>query len=290
MIRKNIGKLFVIIAVLVMLYPFISRYELSGMNKELAHNYYKTDVTEEEKKTKDDAKEEYNTSLLYGAFNAQGEVESLKLPKSKLLSKELEPIGVLYIPRIEEDIPVYMGTTDDVLTIGVGIVENTSIPGGMGTNSVISGHRGTHNGNFFLHLDDMEIGDNIYYVSDGEILKYTVYDTDIVQPDEASKLEVDPLKDKMTLLTCTPYLINTERLLIYGERAPLTEADKELFADKFSNEKKDNVDIKAMEKRAKIKVAIEMGVAFLILTTAFVVVPIMLNKKQEEDDNKKQEN
>ena len=254
------------------------------MNKELAHNYYKTDVTEEEKKTKEDAKEEYNTSLLYGAFNAQGEVESLKLPKSKLLSKELEPIGVLYIPRIEEDIPVYMGTTDDVLTIGVGIVENTSIPGGVGTNSVISGHRGTHNGNFFLHLDDMEIGDDIYYVSDGEILKYTVYETDIVQPDEASKLEIDPLKDKMTLLTCTPYLINTERLLIYGERAELTEEDRELFVDKFSDEKKDDVDIKAMEQRAKIKVAVTMGVSFMILATAFIIVPVMLDKKKEDKE------
>lgn len=288
MTKKIIGRLCIIIALLVILYPFISRHQLSSMNKELAHNYYKTDVTEEEKKTKEDAKEEYNTSLLYGAFNAQGEVASLKLPKSKLLSKELEPIGVLYIPRIEEDIPVYMGTTDDVLTIGVGIVENTSIPGGVGTNSVISGHRGTHNGNFFLHLDDMEIGDDIYYVSDGEILKYTVYETDIVQPDEASKLEIDPLKDKMTLLTCTPYLINTERLLIYGERAELTEEDRELFVDKFSDEKKDDVDIKAMEQRGKIKVAITMGVSFVILATAFILVPVMLNRKKEdkaEEDN-----
>lgn len=284
MTKKIIGRLCIIIALLVILYPFISRHQLSSMNKELAHNYYKTDVTEEEKKTKEDAKEEYNTSLLYGAFNAQGEVESLKLPKSKLLSKELEPIGVLYIPRIEEDIPVYMGTTDDVLTIGVGIVENTSIPGGVGTNSVISGHRGTHNGNFFLHLDDMEIGDDIYYVSDGEILKYTVYETDIVQPDEASKLEIDPLKDKMTLLTCTPYLINTERLLIYGERAELTEEDRELFVDKFSDEKKDDVDIKAMEQRAKIKVAVTMGVSFMILATAFIIVPVMLDKKKEDKE------
>lgn len=286
MLKRNIGKLLIIIAILVMLYPFISRHELSTMNKELSHNYYKTDISDEEKKVKDEAKEEYNTSLLYGAFNAEGEIESLQLPKAKLLSKELEPIGVLYIPRIDEDIPVYLGTTDDVLTIGVGVVENTSIPGGMGTNSVISGHRGTHNGNFFLHLDDMVEGDDIFYVSNGEILKYTVYGTDIVQPDEASKLEVDPLKDKMTLLTCTPYLINTERLLVYAERSTVTEEDKKLFAGKFSNEKQDDIDIQALEKSAKIKIIFQLSASFIILVTAFIIIPTLVNKNKKEESLK----
>lgn len=285
--KKIIGKLFIIVAILVIAYPFISRFELTKMNKNLSHNYYKTDISQEEKAEKDEAKKEYNTSLLYGAFNAEGEVEALSLPKAKLLSQELEPIGVLYIPRIDEDIPVYLGTTDDVLTVGVGIVENTSIPGGMGTNSVISGHRGTHNGNFFLHLDDMVEGDDIFYVSNGDILKYTVYGTDIVQPDEASKLEVDPFKDKMTLLTCTPYLINTERLLIYAERSEVTEEDKELFADKFSDEKQEKVDIKALEEKSNMKIRAYMCGLFVILSVLFILIPFLMTKKKEKEKEEK---
>lgn len=279
--KKVLGKLFVIIAILVIAFPFVSRHELSKMNKDISHNYYKTDISQNKKDEKLKAKDEYNKSLLYGAFNSAGEIESLKLPKAKLLSKDLEPIGVLYIPKLDEDIPVYMGTTDDVLTIGVGIVENTSIPGGIGTNSVISGHRGTHNGDFFLHLDKMENGDNVYYVSDGDILKYTTYKTDIVQPDAVSSINIDPDMDQITLLTCTPYLINTERLLVFTKRSTLTEEDRKLFADKFSNDKQDNVDVKDMEAQANKMITIYMIILLIILVFLIILLPYVLKRNKQ---------
>ena len=174
-----------------------------------------------------------------------------------------------------------MGTTDDVLTIGVGIVENTSIPGGIGTNSVISGHRGTHNGDFFLHLDEMENGDNVYYVSDGDILKYTTYKTDIVQPDAVSSINIDPDMDQITLLTCTPYLINTERLLVFTKRSTLTEDDRKLFADKFSNEKQNNVDVKDMEAQANKMIMIYMVILLIILVFLIILLPYVLKHNKQ---------
>lgn len=130
-----------------------------------------------------------------------------------------EIMAYVEIPKIDVHLPVYHGTSDDVLNNGLGHIEQTSLPvGGMGTNSVITGHRGLPTAKMFRNLNEMEIGDEFYIHSLDEILAYKVFDVVIVPPNDIERLRIDQDKDIVTLITCDPYMINTNRLLVRGER------------------------------------------------------------------------
>ena len=128
-------------------------------------------------------------------------------------------IGYITIDKIKVELPIYHGTSNKVLSKGVGHIEGTSLPiGGLGTHSVLSAHRGLPASKLFTDLDKMEIGDIFYIHILDEVLVYKVDDVLIVKADEVSDIELDGDYDYVTLLTCTPYAINTHRLLVTGKR------------------------------------------------------------------------
>ena len=134
-------------------------------------------------------------------------------------------MGYVEIPSISVRLPIYHGESEDVLTKGASHLEHTSFPiGGESTHACISAHCGYPTQKFFDDIDELQNGDEIYiYVLD-RTLKYTVTDSDVVEPDDSSKLEVVQGKDLLTLVTCTPYGVNSHRLLVHAERAPFEAA------------------------------------------------------------------
>ena len=148
-------------------------------------------------------------------------------------------MGFISIPKINVDLPVYHGTSDAVLQTSIGHIDGTSLPAGsvhpnpddydeveFGSHSVLSGHRGLPSAKLFSDLDAMELGDVFYLTILDQTLTYQVDDITVILPEDSSSLVIYPGKDYCTLMTCTPYGINTHRLLVRGVRV---ENDKELL-------------------------------------------------------------
>ncbi len=128
-------------------------------------------------------------------------------------------LGYIHIPRIDLEVPVYEGTSDAVLSQGIGHLTQTSYPlGGASTHSVLSGHRGMAEKELFTNVDKIELGDQFYLHILDEILAYQVDQIRIVEPDEISDLSIVNGEDLCTLVTCTPIGINSHRLLVRGHR------------------------------------------------------------------------
>lgn len=128
-------------------------------------------------------------------------------------------MGYLEIPSIEVTLPVYHGTDEEVLQVAVGHIEGSSLPvGGPDTHSVVSGHRGLPSATLLTDLDQLEIGDVFMLHVLDETLTYEVDQIHIVEPDDVSYLAIEEGEDLCTLVTCTPYGINTHRLLVRGHR------------------------------------------------------------------------
>ena len=133
-------------------------------------------------------------------------------------------MGYLTIPKINQELPVYHGTSEAVLSTAVGHFQGSSLPvGGDSTHSVVSAHRGLPTALLFTHLDRMEIGDTFTFTILDRVLTYEVDQIRIVEPNDASLIQIEPLKDYCTLLTCTPYGINTHRLLVRAHQVDASQ-------------------------------------------------------------------
>ncbi len=134
-------------------------------------------------------------------------------------------MGSVEIPKIDINLPIYHGTTEEVLQLGAGHLEGTSLPiGGADTHASISAHRGLPMKKMFTNLDQLEAGDVFYLHVLGETLAYQVEQTETVLPDQVDALAIVPGEDRVTLITCTPYGINTHRIYVHGVRVPYEEA------------------------------------------------------------------
>lgn len=128
-------------------------------------------------------------------------------------------MGYLSIAKISLKLPIYHGTSEDVLAKGVGHMSQTSLPiGGKGTHAVLTGHRGLPSAELFTRLGEMRKGDLFWIEVLGRKTTYKVTNISVVKPNEVDKLRIEPGRDLVTLLTCTPYGVNTHRLLVTGER------------------------------------------------------------------------
>ena len=151
-----------------------------------------------------------------------------------------EKIGYVDIPKIGQQIPVYAGTSEDVLQHACGHLEGTSLPiGGKDTHAVITAHRGLPQVKLFRDLDKMEVGDLFFFTNVKETLAYKVDQILVVEPWDFEPVLVVEGKDLMTLLTCTPYMINSHRLLVRGHRIPYVPEEKEEAEDKAKFNYKD---------------------------------------------------
>lgn len=129
--------------------------------------------------------------------------------------------GWVEIPRIGEHLPVFLGATKAHLAQGVAQISGTSLPaGGVGTHAVVAGHRGYYGKPVFRFLDQLQPGDLITIRAYGRELTYRVSGSEVIRPTQTEKLAVTPGRDELTLLTCTPYLVGTHRLLVHADRLP----------------------------------------------------------------------
>ena len=178
-------------------------------------------------KMKADA-QKYNESL-YGAVLSDpfSGGKSLDTRYVKLLNVG-EVIGYLEIPKISVYLPIYHGTSEEILQKGIGHLKNTSLPiGGENTHAVLSGHRGLPSATLFTDLDQLAKGDRFYIHVLNEVLAYEVDQVKVVEPENTSDLTIRQGKDYVTLVTCTPYGINTQRLLVRGRRVSYEAAKKQ---------------------------------------------------------------
>lgn len=128
-------------------------------------------------------------------------------------------MGALEIPKISLYLPIYHGTSQEVLEKGIGHLEGTSIPvGGKDTHAVLTGHRGLPSAELFSNLDQLERNDEFYIHILGETLAYKVFNVETVKPEDTGHLTIAKGQDRVTLVTCTPYGINTHRLLVHARR------------------------------------------------------------------------
>ena len=223
--KKNKSTIFLIlvffVGLSVMLYPTISDY-VNQRNQSRAVASYAEDV---DKLTEADYTAYFDAA---DAFNAKiaADSDSLYFPDRYASSYESTLditgtgiMGYITISKIGVELPIYHGTSDGVLQVAAGHLEGTSLPvGGTSTHAVISAHRGLPSAKLFTNLDQLEVGDTFTITVLDRVLTYEVDQISIVLPTETDDLKVVDGKDYVTLMTCTPYGINTHRLLVRGRR------------------------------------------------------------------------
>lgn len=221
---------------LIMTYPLISQryYRIQASNEIASYDSKVKDLDDAEIKNKIKLAQAYNStldpSLLSEPFSEE-EKRAGRKEYARMLEVN-EKIGYIEVPKIGEKIPIYAGTSENVLQKGAGHLEGTSLPvGGIGTHSVITAHRGLPTAKLFTNLDKMEKGDLFFIHVLDKILSYKVDQILTVEPYNFEPVLVVEGKDYSTLLTCTPYMINSHRLLVRGERIdyhpPVEEKDLE---------------------------------------------------------------
>lgn len=133
-------------------------------------------------------------------------------------------MGTIRIPKISVNLPIYHGTSQSALASGAGHLYGSSLPvGGESTHAVITGHRGLVNATMFTRLDEMRVGDYFYLDVMGHTLGYQVDRISVIEPNDTSKLKIVPGEDRVTLMTCTPYGVNTHRLLVSAVRSSIPD-------------------------------------------------------------------
>lgn len=223
--KKNKWSTFILLSLFfvglsVMLYPAISSYWNSRTQSQAIINYDKMlqEMPKEDYTKFFNEAEEYNKKLSnlnyplleYGQI--QGYFDALNPSGTGM-------IGYLTIDAINLQLPVYHSTEEKVLSFAVGHLQGTSLPiGGKGTHAVVSAHRGLPNATLFTHLDHLEIGHTFQFTILDRTITYQVDQIKIVDPTNTGDLRIDANNDYCTLLTCTPYGINTHRLLVRGKR------------------------------------------------------------------------
>ena len=231
-ILRGIGYL---LAFSLILYPVVSNY-INQMNSTTIATDYEQEVShlsEDMENAMIKQAQDYNESLIgigsiADPFSESNENQTEDDVYNNLLKiDDTGMMGYIDIPKIDIVLPVYHGISEKVLQSGVGHLPNTSLPvGGESSHAVLSGHRGLANAKIFTDLNKMELGD-VFYM---KVLRHTyAYQVDqilTVLPSETDALQIEKGKDYVTLVTCTPYAVNTHRLLVRGTRIPYEEAQK----------------------------------------------------------------
>lgn len=165
------------------------------------------------------------SSVVEDPFSRENDRETKEDYENLLSLDSSGMMGYLQIPAINVLLPVYHGTSNEVLQTGVGHLEGTSLPvGGEGSHAVLSGHRGLPSAKLFTDLNKLKAGDVFYMKVMKQTFAYEVDQILVVKPEETEALAIEEGKDYITLVTCTPYAINTHRLLVRGSRIPYEEA------------------------------------------------------------------
>lgn len=220
-----------IIGFVIMMYPIISNY------------YYRIEANNQILEFTENAKRLDNNEILHRielaeAYNSVLDPSRLSDPYTEKEKEGIaeyarmlevkEKLGFVEIPKIDTNLPIYAGTSNEVLNKGVGHLEGTSLPiGGKSTHTVLTAHRGLPSARLFRDLDKLQKGDIFYVHNIQTVLAYEVDQILTVDPSNFDPVLVADGEDYATLLTCTPYMINSHRLLVRGHRVPYVAPVKE---------------------------------------------------------------
>lgn len=220
--RRKWTILFILLLMLglsLLAYPSFSSLYNQGRQSRVISGYQETLQQEKDPYRQELAlAEAYNEDL-----SLQGSDFSLSLAEkedyTRLLGAEGTALGYVEIPALELQLPIYLGTGESVLQAGVGVLEGSSLPiGGESTHSVLTGHRGLPTATLFTHLDQLEAGSQFTLHVLGRTLRYEVERVLVVEPEDMEALYIQEGEDLCTLVTCTPYGINSHRMLVQGRR------------------------------------------------------------------------
>ena len=282
--KKNRSTIILILIFLVglsvMLYPTVSDY-VNQKNQSRAVASYSEEVenlSDVDYQAYFDAADDYNRRLaetpdaFYRPEEVSGYADTLDVSGTGIM-------GYITIPKIGVELPVYHGTSDGVLQVAAGHLEGSSLPvGGAGTHAVISAHRGLPSAKLFTNLDELEVGDTFTITVLDRVLTYEVDQISIVLPTETDLLQPVEGKDYVTLMTCTPYGINTHRLLVRGKRIENAENQKHIRV---------TADALRIEP---IIVAPALAVPMLlVMLVVMLAVPHLRKRKNQREENHHEE-
>ena len=291
-----IAIIFIIVGTGIFLYPSISNYFAEKNHVEAIRNYDKmvVKIGEDSLKKEKEKAQSYNENLsgdpVHDPFVLGSGYALPENYKEVLNLSEDGIMGYIQIPKILVDLPIYHGTSEEVLEKGVGHIQNTSVPiGGNSTHSVLTGHTGLPNAELFTRLDELVVGDIFYIHVLNDILTYKVYEIKVVLPDNIDELRITSGEDLVTLVTCTPYGVNSHRLLVKAERVEYedyTENNNSGNTTETSNNSNtiNNVETKKTNKQYYLT-GIQIGTVILIIvliTTLIVGIIIKRSKKSDE--------
>lgn len=223
--KKNASSIILVVVFLVglslLLYPSFSEFWNSKHQSQAIDTYVNKviEIDNKEYASMLQAAKEYNKKIENGPARWTPSKEAINEYNSLLNIGGTGIMGYVEIPSLRVSLPIYHGVEDSVLQVAVGHIPGSSLPvGGEGTHSVISGHRGLPSAKLFTNIDELEVGDVFYICVLDEVLTYEVDQIRVVEPEDLSQLEIIESEDYCTLITCTPYGINTHRLLVRGHR------------------------------------------------------------------------
>lgn len=211
----------------VLLYPTLADYINSKHQSRAIAEYVEAmSQIDPDKYAEELAKAQaYNESLV-GSTTRFVQTEESLAAYHDVLDMKNTAIGYIEIPAIRVDLPLYLGTEESVLQVGVGCMPGASLPiGGESTHAVLTGHRGLPSARLFTDLDQLVPGDTFVVFMLNEVLTYQIDQIRIVLPQEMEELAIVEGEDYCTLVTCTPYGVNTHRMLVRGHRIENIEAD-----------------------------------------------------------------
>ena len=259
-----------------MLYPVISSMMNSGKAQVVITDYSDTIADNSNNKNQELIYEarKYNSNLssvnIVDAFSNPKEDESDEY-RNILNINENGMMGYLSIPKIDIKIPIYHGTSNEVLQKGVGHFEGSSFPvGGKGTHAVLSAHSGLPSARLFTDLNQLRVGDMFYIYILDQVFAYKVDQVLVVEPSDVEALELQKGEDYVTLVTCTPYAVNTHRLLVRGTRV------------EYSPEVLESIPVQKTLTKDEIILYVSLGFVFVVLL--FVIFFVFKGRKKINDN------
>lgn len=277
--KKHLTTILLVLALIVglsvMLYPSLANFYNSLHQSRAISDYAEAvaQISDDEYDRLLSSAREYNAMLFETAYSLELSDEQLERYKRELNVTGTGIMGYIEIKKLGTFLPIYHGTEESVLQIAIGHIAGTSLPvGGENTHCVLSGHRGLPSARLFTDLDKMQEGDTFTLRTLDEILTYEVESVRTVLPDEAEKLAIEKGRDICTLVTCTPYGINSHRLLVTGHRI---------------EEGYDSSSVKVTGDAIRVKPII---VAPIIASPVLLVLLIMLFRNPDHKSDKKDKN
>ena len=274
---------------LICVFPIISNVVERQHQADAVATYRQTMEKEDEKEIEEKWRQanEYNEMLFQAKGGIVEETEEKKY-EELLNIHGTDIMGSLEIPKIQVELPIYHGTTDEVLSNGIGHLEGTSLPiGGENTHSVLTGHRGLPSSKLLVRLDEMKNGDLFFIHTYKEVMAYKVEEIMVVKPEDTAWMEIKAEKDLVSLVTCTPFGINSHRLIVTGHRVDYKEKEYIKIKPQFPSVREIIITVFPIlfvvsVGVIQIKNGIQIGVGIAMLFAVFQSFPVLAAFEQEQ--------